>query len=84
MPSRIPPPWIESRASKRKSYLLHLERLYTAGLKGCQSYGAASRGRRLSRQEIQAIQAERRLGPDPAEPINHDLRKTLGAKNPKF
>lgn len=84
MPSRIPPPWIESKASKRRLYLLHLERLYTAGLKGCQSYGAASRGRRLSPQEIQAIEAERRMGPQPPEPINYELRKTLGARNPKF
>ncbi len=55
MPSRIPPPWIESKASKRKLYLLHLDRLYTSGLKGCESYGAANRGRRLSKAERDAV-----------------------------
>ncbi len=60
MPNRIPPPWIESKASKRKLYLLHLERLYTSGLKGCQSYGAASRGRHLPPDERAEIEAQMR------------------------
>jgi hypothetical protein len=55
MGGHIPPPWMTSKRSKRKLYILHLERLYTAGLKGCQSYGAANKGRSLSKEEVAEI-----------------------------
>jgi hypothetical protein len=79
VPNRIPPPWIESRSSRRKLYLLHLERLYTAGLKGCESYGAASKGRRLSPDEVKKIIPE---PPKKPQPVNRDLRRVCGAPPP--
>jgi hypothetical protein len=55
MGGHIPPPWMTSKRSKRKLYILHIESLYNASLKGCHSFGAASPVRRYSKDEIAAI-----------------------------